>query len=148
VNNLTKWLTRSPASLFKFWVLLKLGWIAKAEVRDRDDVGWNPKDFTQLREFDDRDPSHADSFRTCCEPEILDRTAGGVQIGLRDAVASKDCGTCTRGVTCNTHIQGRVKDAFKLEGQVLGPAGLIKELRSSHPFSFIEIVHSHACLTV
>ena len=103
----------------------KLCWIAKTKVPDRNDVGWDTKDFTQLREFEDRDPSHADPFRSRCEPQILDGTTGRVQIGLRDAVASKDSCSCTSGVTRNTHIQWSVKDAFELEGQVLGPAWLI-----------------------
>src|SRR5437588_2050099 len=79
-----------PSGNFQFRTRKKLAYIAQTQISDRNDVLWNLQKSHEMGRLKDTHPSNPDAFATSRQPQILDGTAGAVDIRFANSVSSQD----------------------------------------------------------
>src|SRR5277367_1192323 len=105
-----KGLPALPTALFQIWFWPELGDISDAEIRHRRELGWNPKQRFQLVHVENADPSHAQRFGACGQPEILDRANRGIETGCRIGLAAESMAGGPLCIAGDAKIHGSIQN--------------------------------------
>ena len=68
------------------------------------------------------DPSNPDTFRSCCQPQILNGTTGTVQIRITHCGTTQHIPTAPLTAAGHANIDRRFHDPFKLQASIKGRA--------------------------
>lgn len=95
-------------------------WVADAEVGDRDHALRYAQYFAQRIVAHDAHPPDAEPLGAGGEPQVLNREARAVDVGLGDAAAPEDrLRAASRRVAGDAEVQRGVQDALQLQRELL-----------------------------
>src|SRR5699024_4250354 len=92
--------------------------IAQAEVSERVDAIRQAQHLGQFVLVEDADPTYANAFRPCCQPQVLYRQAGAGKIHVDDAGAAQHRAATPIAVTADTEVEGAFENAFELQAAI------------------------------
>ncbi len=86
------------------------------------------------------DPPDADTLGARGKPEVLDRQARAVQVGVADRVTAQNFASATVAIAADADAQGGFPDAFDLQVEVLA-SSLVEKLRLDQPLPSGDRLH-------
>jgi hypothetical protein len=113
--------------------------IADAQPRDRDDVWRDPEQLADVVLAVERHPSDPDPLGPGGEPQVLDRQAGAVEVGVGDRVAAEDL-LARLAVAADADADGSLADPLELEVEVV-PRTLVEMVGLDQPLAGDEPLH-------
>ena len=113
--------------------------IADAQPRDRHHVRRNPEQIPKVVLAVEGHPADSDALGARREPEVFDRQAGAVQIGVVDRVATEDL-LPRLAIAADDDADRRLADPLELEVQILAGA-LVEMLALDQPLAGGEPLH-------
>lgn len=112
-----------PPGHFKIGLYRKVGYIAETQVGQYGDRSGDTEHLLQRRMIQDAHPSHSDPLSTGREPQILNRAAGAVEIGVAHGRAPQDMSAAPLASARDTEIHRRLLDPFQLETSIEAGSG-------------------------
>src|SRR5512146_3520390 len=79
-----------PVRALKIRLGCELCHVSQAQIRHHRDGPWNAQDALECGMIKDAHPSDSDALRACREPQILDRAASTVEIGVPHRRTAED----------------------------------------------------------
>lgn len=125
----------APSHTLKLGLLGKYFNVSDAQVSDRNDGVWKPDESAEHLRFENAHPPHSDTLSPGGEPEILDRTAGAVEVGVKNRAPTKHVGAASATVTGYANVDGRLHDPFKFEREEKIAARSLVQARGTIAFA-------------
>lgn len=127
----------SPPGRFEIGLRRKVGYITETEIGQHFDRRGNAKHPLQRRMVQDADPSDSDPLRPRRQPEILNRAAGTIQIGIAHRGTPQHVPATALAGAGHAKIHRRLFDALELEAAIeIGSGSCISGRRP--PIHFIK----------
>ena len=143
VHEVSKGQAVPPARSLQQRLRREIDWIPEAQVGYRNNMLRDAQNLTQLRAFQDADPTHSDAFSASRQPQILYGAACGINVRFRRRVSPQHfAGPCRVAGDANVHR--RLHDSFQLQRQVLRTTWFVEELRGSPTLAFKKVFYLQA----
>src|SRR5260370_35726519 len=104
-----------PAPALQFRLVKELLGIPEAEIGNHHDVVGNTQKLPQLVVAENADPSDPDAFDPRGQPQVLNRAAGAVEIGVHDGVAPKHMRSGASPIRGHAEIDRRLLYSLELQ---------------------------------
>ena len=117
--------------------------ITDAQPRDRHHVRRNPEQVPKVVLAIERHPADPDPLGASRKPQVLDRQAGAVQVGVVDRVPAEDL-LPRLAIAADDDADRRLTDPLELEVQVIACA-VVEVLALDQPLPGCEPLHRRLC---